>query len=42
VVEAATGAVTDVDLGIGGLTDREVAQLTRLLEKLRRDSGDFG
>ncbi len=41
VVEEATRAVTDVDLGIAGLTDREVDQLTRLLGKLRRTSGDF-
>jgi DNA-binding MarR family transcriptional regulator len=42
VAEKATDAVTAVDMGISGLTDREIAQLTRLLEKLRRDSGDFG
>ncbi|HEX4867884.1 MAG TPA: MarR family transcriptional regulator [Acidimicrobiales bacterium] len=42
VAEKATDAVTAVEMGISGLTDREIAQLTRLLEKLRRGSGDFG
>lgn len=42
VVEKATAAVTDVDLGVVGLTDREVDQLTRLLGKLRKERGDFG
>ena len=42
LVDAATGAVTAVDLGIAGLTDREVDQLTALLGKLRRAAGDFG
>jgi DNA-binding MarR family transcriptional regulator len=41
VAEKATDAVTAVDLGISGLTDRQVEELTRLLEKLRRSSGDF-
>lgn len=41
LVEKATAAVTAVDLGIGGLSDREVDQLTRLLMKLRTHSGDF-
>ena len=41
LVEDATVAVTAVDLGIAGLTDREVDQLTKLLGKLRRESGDF-
>jgi len=40
-VEKATAAVTADDLGITGLTDREVEQLTRLLTKLRRAAGDF-
>lgn len=40
VVEEATQAVTAVDLGIAGLTDREVEQLTRLLGKLRSSAGD--
>lgn len=39
--EKATHAVTAVDLGISGLTEPEVDQLTRLLAKLRRDAGDF-
>jgi hypothetical protein len=33
--------VTAVDLGIAGLTAREVGQLTTLLGKLRRAAGDF-
>lgn len=41
VVERATAAVTAVDLGITGLSAREVDQLVALLGKLRRDSGDF-
>lgn len=41
VVDKATGAVIDVDLGIAGLTDREIDQLTGLLRKLRVASGDF-
>lgn len=40
VVDEATQAVTAVDLGIAGLTDREVDQLTRLLGKLRSSAGD--
>jgi len=40
-VEKATAAVTTVDLGVTGLSDREVEQLTRLLAKLRAASGDF-
>ena len=41
LAEKATGAVTAVDLGITGLTAREVEQLIALLGKLRRGSGDF-
>lgn len=41
VVEKATEAVTSVDVGIAGLSDRELGQVTRLLGKLRRESGDF-
>lgn len=41
LVDAATEAVTAVDLGIAGLTAREVGQLTTLLGKLRRAAGDF-
>ncbi|MFL6206416.1 MAG: MarR family winged helix-turn-helix transcriptional regulator [Acidimicrobiales bacterium] len=41
VVAEATEEVTAVRLGIDGLTDREVEQLTGLLAKLRRASGDF-
>jgi DNA-binding MarR family transcriptional regulator len=42
VVDKTTAAVTAVDLGITGLSEREVDQLTRLLAKLRLASGDFG
>lgn len=41
VVDKATAAVTAVDLGITGLSDREIDQLTRLVMKIRKDSGDF-
>jgi DNA-binding MarR family transcriptional regulator len=41
IVAAATKAVIAIDLGIVGLTEREVAQLTKLLGKLRLESGDF-
>jgi DNA-binding MarR family transcriptional regulator len=41
VVTDATRAVTAVQLGIAGLSDREVDQLTRLLGKLRQASGDY-
>ena len=37
----ATKAVTAVQLGVAGLSDREVDQLTRLLGKMRQASGDF-
>ena len=41
VVEKATEAATSATLGMGGLTDRELDQLTKLLRKLRIDAGDF-
>ena len=41
LVDHATAAVTAVDLGITGLTDREVAQLGVLLRKMRKGAGDF-
>lgn len=40
LVDEATRAVTAVDLGIAGLTEREVDELTRLLGKLRSSAGD--
>jgi DNA-binding MarR family transcriptional regulator len=40
-VVSATEAVVGIDLGIAGLTDRETDQLSRLLAKMRRASGDF-
>jgi DNA-binding MarR family transcriptional regulator len=41
LVDKATAAVAAIDLGIAGLSDREVAQLTTLLGKLRHAAGDF-
>lgn len=42
VVENATRAAAgDVELGISGLSDRELDRLTRLLRKVRLDAGDF-
>jgi DNA-binding MarR family transcriptional regulator len=38
---AATQAVTDVDFGLRGLTDRQTTALTDLLAKVRRACGDF-
>ena len=39
--EDATAAVVEVNLGLKGLTDRQTEQLTDLLAKVRRASGDF-
>ncbi|NKE57511.1 MarR family transcriptional regulator [Lentzea sp. PSKA42] len=39
--EDATAAVVAVNLGLKGLTDRQTEQLTDLLAKVRRASGDF-
>lgn len=41
LVADATEAVTAVDLGVSGMAERELQQITRLLAKLRRTSGDF-
>jgi DNA-binding MarR family transcriptional regulator len=41
VVAAATEAITKVDLGMDGLSDRDRSQITNLLRKLRLDAGDF-
>jgi DNA-binding MarR family transcriptional regulator len=38
---AATEAVTEVDFGLRGLTDRQTEDLTALLSRVRRASGDF-
>jgi DNA-binding MarR family transcriptional regulator len=38
---AATSAVTSIDFGLRGLTDRQTAQLTELLAKVRKAAGDF-
>ncbi|GAA3011321.1 MarR family winged helix-turn-helix transcriptional regulator [Actinokineospora diospyrosa] len=39
--EEATVAVTAVDFGLRGLTERQTTQLTELLAKVRRATGDF-
>ncbi|KID28259.1 MarR family winged helix-turn-helix transcriptional regulator [Prauserella rugosa] len=39
--EAATKAVTDIDFGLVGLTDRQTEQLTELLTRVRKAAGDF-
>jgi DNA-binding MarR family transcriptional regulator len=39
--ETATSAVTGVDFGLRGLTERQTEQLTDLLAKVRRAVGDF-
>jgi len=39
--EAATEAVTAIDFGLNGLTERQTEQLTDLLTKVRRAAGDF-
>ena len=39
--EAATEAVTSIDFGLTGLTERQTEQLTELLTKVRRSAGDF-
>jgi DNA-binding MarR family transcriptional regulator len=41
MVKTATRRVSDVALGVTGLDDRELDQLTVLLRKLRVDAGDF-
>ena len=37
----ATAAVTAIDFGLRGLTDRQTGQLTDLLAKVRKATGDF-
>jgi DNA-binding MarR family transcriptional regulator len=39
--EAATEAVTGIDFGLRGLTARQTEQLTDLLAKVRKATGDF-
>jgi DNA-binding MarR family transcriptional regulator len=41
LVTKATKAVTAIDLGVAGLTDRDLDELTHLLGKLRHTAGDF-
>lgn len=38
---AATHAVTGIDFGLDGLTERQTVQLTELLAKVRHTAGDF-
>lgn len=37
----ATGALADIDFGLVGLDDAQIAQLTALLTQVRRVAGDF-
>jgi DNA-binding MarR family transcriptional regulator len=39
--EVATESVTAIDFGLTGLTDRQTEQLTELLTKVRKATGDF-
>ncbi|MGH3685630.1 MAG: MarR family winged helix-turn-helix transcriptional regulator [Pseudonocardiaceae bacterium] len=39
--KTATVALTDIDFGLTGLDDNEIAQLTALLTQVRRAAGDF-
>lgn len=39
--EQATTAVTGIDFGLQGLTERQTEQLTELLTKVRKATGDF-
>jgi DNA-binding MarR family transcriptional regulator len=39
--EEATVAVTEIDFGLRGLTERQIALLTDLLAKVRKAVGDF-
>ena len=41
LVERATERVTDVQLGLQGLDERELDQLSALLRKVRLDAGDY-
>ncbi|HEY9558699.1 MAG TPA: MarR family transcriptional regulator [Acidimicrobiales bacterium] len=41
IVEKATAAVCAVDVGVGGLSDRDTDQLTKVLSKLRHTAGDY-
>jgi DNA-binding MarR family transcriptional regulator len=39
--ETATRSVSEVNLGLRGLTERQTEQLTDLLSKVRKAAGDF-
>lgn len=41
LMEKATEAVTQIDFGLGGVTERQTQQLTELLGKVRHAAGDF-
>ncbi|TDC96231.1 MarR family transcriptional regulator [Saccharopolyspora aridisoli] len=40
-MQKATDAVTEIDFGLGGITERQTQQLTELLGKVRHAAGDF-
>ena len=40
-MQKATEAVTAIDFGLRGLTERQTQQLTDLLAKVRQAAGDF-
>ncbi|OZM73927.1 MarR family transcriptional regulator [Amycolatopsis antarctica] len=39
--DEATSAVTEIDFGLRGLTDKQTGQLVDLLKKVRKATGDF-
>ncbi|MBQ0925327.1 MULTISPECIES: MarR family winged helix-turn-helix transcriptional regulator [Saccharopolyspora] len=41
LMQKATDAVTEIDFGLGGITERQTQQLTELLGKVRHAAGDF-
>lgn len=41
LMERATEAVTEINFGLGGITERQTQQLTELLGKVRHAAGDF-
>ena len=41
LMEKATEAVTSIDFGLAGITERQTQQLTELLGKVRHAAGDF-
>ncbi|TWG09078.1 MarR family winged helix-turn-helix transcriptional regulator [Saccharopolyspora dendranthemae] len=41
LMQKATDAVTEIDFGLSGITERQTQQLTELLGKVRHSAGDF-